>query len=52
MHEVREMFPMETSSMKDVMMSRRLQNDIAKGFHRGTFTSETNGKTLTKRTIR
>lgn len=52
MQEVGKMFPMETSSMKDVMMSSRLQKDIAQGFHRGTFTSETNGKTLTKRTIR
>lgn len=52
MKQVDEVFPMEKSSFEDAMMSSRLKKDIAKGFHKGTFTSETNGKILTKRTLR
>ena len=52
LQEVDKIFPMETSSMKDVMMSSRLKKDISKGFDRGTVSTEVDGKKINYRTIR
>ena len=57
-NEVGKMFPMESSSMDQIQMSRRLQKDINKGKKRlgegvtpGSFTREVNGTEIDKRTF-
>ena len=55
---VDKMFPMESSSMKDLMLSRRLQKKINKGkksptegIQSGSFTREVKGKEIDRRSF-
>ena len=57
-NEVSKMFPMESSSMKDVMMGRKLKKEINKGrksitegIQSGSFTREVDGKEIDRRSF-